>query len=553
MLPNNNGTGRKARFLFTRTEPVQLALTLADGCTRVFEQAFPVPENSEEEEAVRVLFCERVGNLLACLGGRKLGICAGEKLKGLLSEADGIIRSEKGCARAVRVADRVNAALSLPPFTVEVTDTPFKEEAKSEEVGASPLTVSLRAKAETCTKGIRLGIDVGGTDIKAVAFKDGRLAAVKEYDWAPAEYGTPEEITGPIIRIARLLILAAALYPAIPEAVKTALSKEASCEAMERAVSLFEGKTPGAVCASIGLSYPDVIIRDRIAGGETPKTKGLQEHDPAHYEETLVRLGQLKDGLAALLMPGGTLHLANDGNIAAYTAAAELSFSENASSVDRGVFAHSLGTDLGTGLLLGDGSIPEAPLELYTFRTGTEEKEALVFPPEDVRSARTVHSGLRGAERRVGQAAAFRYAYSLAPRLLEGFTEERNGLVRVITAPEDKRKALLEHLMVCADAGDPQAGEVFIRIGRALGEITLEAEALLRTGMRERYVFGRFVKRARVFSLIEKGFRELCTGYSLIAADSALAKSPLMKALAADPSVTVAQFGQAVGAVYYGA
>ena len=71
--------------------------------------------------------------------------------------------------------------------------------------------------------------------------------------------------------------------------------------------------------------------------------------------------------------------------------------------------------------------------------------------------------------------------------------------------------------------------------------------------MDKRYLFGRFVKRPRVFELIGRGFYELCPDIKLVAADNALAKSPLMRALADDGSVTVAQFGQAVGAVYYGA
>lgn len=546
-----NDTGRNARFLFAGTDTVQFALTLTDGSVRTWETEFPVPANKAGEDACRVLFCERAGNLLACLGGVKLRVFPGkaERLRALLSDADALLRSEKGCARAIRVADRINAALSLPPFRAETVNAPVPAAPEAKKAPGAPLAKKLREKAALCEKGVRLGIDVGGTDIKAVAFKDGKLAAFKEFDWAPAVYGTPEEITGPVVLIAKLLLAAAEKYPLIPDTLRSALKKEASLHEMQSAVNLC-GYTP---CASIGLSYPDVIVRDRIVGGETPKTQGMRSHDPAHYEEALVRLGSLREQLFELLLPGGTLHVANDGNIAAYTAAAELSFCEDASGIDGGVFAHSLGTDLGTGLLLGDGTIPEAPLELYTFRTGQEDPEALAYPPEDVRSARTVHSGLRGEERRAGQAAAFRYAYALAPRLLEGYIEEEGGVIRVITAPEDKRKALLEHLMALADEGDGDAKEVFVRIGRALGEVTLEAEALLHTGMKKRYVFGRFVKRPGVFALIERGFSEVCPGFSLIAADSALAKSPLMISLASEPSVTVAQFGQAVGAVYFGA
>ena len=547
---NIKNAGHDARLFITGPNGVRLALTLADGRVRETVYTFG-GQGANAEELFTAGFTEKVGNLVACLGGTKLTVYPGDNAlaRRILQNADGLIRSEKGCARAIRVADRINAALGLAPFAVEVTDTPEPAAEQAPEKAPGALAVNLRAGAEACRHGIRLGIDVGGTDIKAVAFKDGRLAAVKEYDWAPAEYGTPEEITGPILLIAGLLVAAARAFPAIPEALTKALEKNASLSEMRAALE----SAPAAGCASIGLSYPDVVIRDRIVGGETPKTKGMQLHDPAHYEDSLRKIAALKDALSALLIPGGTLHMANDGNIAAYTAAAELSFCEDAALIDRGVFAHSLGTDLGTGILLGSGTFPEAPLELYTFRTGREEEAALALPPEDVRSARTVHSGLRGAERRVGQAAAFRYAYALAPRLLEGYIEEADGVIRVITAPEDKRKALLEHLMACADAGDRDAEEVFVRIGRALADITVEAEALLKTGTDSRYLFGRFVKRDHVFRLIERGFEERCPGIRLVAADSALTKSPLMCALAAAGTVTVAQFGQAVGAVYYGA
>lgn len=54
-------------------------------------------------------------------------------------------------------------------------------------------------------------------------------------------------------------------------------------------------------------------------------------------------------------------------------------------------------------------------------------------------------------------------------------------------------------------------------------------------------------------------FRLLCEGAArrepelrLLAADGSLANTPLMRQLAARPDCTVAQFAQAVGAVYYG-
>ena len=55
----------------------------------------------------------------------------------------------------------------------------------------------------------------------------------------------------------------------------------------------------------------------------------------------------------------------NDGPMASFTAAVEIAASPNAAEVANGIFAHTLGTDLGTGIALGDGSIPEIPLEAY--------------------------------------------------------------------------------------------------------------------------------------------------------------------------------------------
>ena len=67
-----------------------------------------------------------------------------------------------------------------------------------------------------------------------------------------------------------------------------------------------------------------------------------------------------------------------------------------------------------------------------------------------------------------------------------------------------------------------------------------------------RFLFGRFVKHPRCFALICEGCAEVMPELRLVAADSGLACTGLMRQLAAMPGVTVAQFGQAVGAVFYG-
>ena len=66
-----------------------------------------------------------------------------------------------------------------------------------------------------------------------------------------------------------------------------------------------------------------------------------------------------------------------------------------------------------------------------------------------------------------------------------------------------------------------------------------------------RFLFGRFVKSRRCFRLLCEGFDEAGTGIRLESADEEMANTPLMRQLAAREGVTVAQFGQAVGALYF--
>ena len=151
----------------------------------------------------------------------------------------------------------------------------------------------------------------------------------------------------------------------------------------------------------------------------------------------------------------------------------------------------------------------------------------------------------------MGQAAAYRLAERLDPGLLDGFTVQEGGMVRIASSPRDLRKPCLEHLMALAEAGEGAAPEIFREIGGHLAVVTREMDRLLEPGAKARFLFGRFVKRPGVFALLEQGFRAGAEGVRLIPSDEGLANTPLMRALAAEPDVTVAQFGQAVGSIYF--
>ena len=527
---------------------VTMQLTLCDGTKRDFPLPLPRWNSDDQRQFVLQYITACVWNTLSALSGRELSFyldpCETEAAA-LLQKLDTVFqvrqphRREYG--KVVNIADRLCRAFGCGPFAFTLRD-------KRDYVPAPPfvppqgaLTQQLRAAARRCGQGVCCGIDIGGTDIKAAVSVDGRLVCVKEYDWDPSASPTPEGITCPIVLLVRLMACCAA---GMTPALRTALDKNAPDECIARAVSA----SPALPLDVLGVSFPDVVIRDRIVGGESPKTRGMRDNPAQDYESAFARLGDLLSLLRPLCRDGAAVHMTNDGHIAAFTAAAELAW-QGDPDLSGGVVAHALGTDFGMGFLYGDGSIPEMPVELYDFLLDMGSFPQRELSPDDLRSTRNENSGLPGARRYVGQAAAFRLAYEADPALLDGFTQRRGP---VLTVPSALRKDCLAHLMDRAASGDPAAQQVFRQVGRNVGQISRELSLLLAPATDTRYLFGRFVKESTCFRLLQEGCREIVPSLHLEAADEELSCTPLMRALAAQ-NVTVAQFGQAIGAMYFAA
>ena len=505
--------------------PLLVRLHLHGGETRDFCIPLAMAEAEEEEELLRDYLRANLFNMFSACGVERVELYlpekAPEKLPELLRAAlDGL--RERGFCKTLQVSGRLCAAFGAEgPNVTLLSAAAYKPLPEKNRTIPAPLGPRLRERARRGQQGLRCGLDVGGTDVKLAIARDGELLVTEEYDWAPARLQTAEALMGPI-----LSLLKAGLEKACPG----------------------EDARPD----SLGLSFPDVVIRNRILGGETPKTKGIREHDPANYENELRRLAGLNERLEGLCRPGTRVQVLNDGSMAAFAAALELACAGEDETIARGVFAHSLGTDLGSGWLRADGRVPEMPLELYDLLIDLGSAPQAALPAEDLRSTRNENSGLPGARRYLGQAAAFRLAWGLEPGLLEGFAAEEKGILRIRSEPEDLRKPCLEHLMSLAEKGEPAAEEIFRRIGVHLGQISREIRWLLAPETEERFLFGRFVRHPRCFALIREGCASVLPELRLIAADGDLAASPLMRTLAARGEGMVARFGQAVGALYYG-
>ena len=559
-------------FQRTGTRPFHCHVRLYDGNTRRFALKLPACEGPEEEAFVGEYLRATLYNLLSALGARSIGIYIDPSDAALADFAEGLngtfqvdapLAARSGYGKCLNVNQRTLASLLGPEvrFRFEVGDVAAEPRVADVPSPASaPVFAALPARA---ARGLFMGMDIGGTDVKLAASVDGRLVAFKEYDWNPAACGRAEQILEPLLLLTRLMRAAAAmaaegLAGKIPVA---AFGRAASDADMRAAAEAMEARLGGAPRGfdGIGLCFPDVVIRNRVIGGESHKTSGMRRNPDIDYEAEFARITGLCDALRAWVRPGGAVMNTNDGPMAAFTTAVERAAAGEA--LADGFFAHSLGTDLGTGWILPDGRIPEIPLEAYNFIVDLGSRGQRAFDAPDARSVNSFNTGLPGTLQRYAcQSGAFRLAAMQLPEadpdawreaLDRGLFVREGGRLTVPTAPADMRKPCLEFLMARAEDPDSPCAGIFRTIGEYLGVTWRETDWVLAPACRSRTLYGRLVKTRACFDLLCEGARRIVPGLRLEAADETLANTPLMRQLAARPDYTVAQFGQAVGAIHY--
>lgn len=566
-------TDVRESFQAQGTRPFHLHVTLYDRSVRAFDLRLPETMGETEENFVAEYVYASVYNLLSSLGGVGIDVYLDKSDKTALALAQGLDRvfqlertktARTGYGKCLNVNERILEVLfgGGEKFSFGVYDV------KEEPAVEHPSAVTgqpVFSKLPAMTRGrMLMGMDIGGTDVKLAVSVDGQLALCKEFDWFPASYPLAEQITGPLLLLARLLRAAGSLYRAgrQDEIDRTALGKHATLTEMERGAEIME-QAAGADLRSfdaIGLCFPDVVIQNRIVGGETHKTHGLRANPELDYEEQFAKITALNSRLAEYVVEGGPVMNTNDGPMAAFAAAVEQA--AGGGDVSRGFFAHTLGTELGTGWVRPDGSIPEIPLEVYNFIIDLGSHVQRGYSSDDARSVNNVNTALPGTlQRYTSQSGVFRLAAKWlpekAPEVLReamdrGLFRWEGELLTVPTQPEDMRKPCLEFFMNQAAAGQPVCQEIFREVGEYLAVTWRETGYILQPETPDRTLFGRFVKLPACFALMCEGAGRREPALRQYAADSGLANTLLMKQLDAHPDYTVAQFAQAVGAIYYG-
>ena len=555
---------------------------------RAYEIRIPSPEERSGEELSFIgdYLTAEIYNILSSIGARRLSIYVDTgkpalmKLVSWLDTAfciDSPRNSRKGYGRAVNVIDRMIGAVhpDCAPFRFRIDDI--------SRLPAVPVTertrVDTMAFFKACTGGLAgkalAGIDVGGTDIKAVLVVDGRLVDYKEYDWFPANFTRSAQLIDPICLITRLLQARLAIHRLAPDAqdaclplIAKALDKDASDEVMEQVLGELarSGVPTDKKLSGIGLCFPDVVVRNKIVGGEVYKTRGIRNNPEIDFDTDFSQLTHLDDRLRASVVPGGAVRIINDGPMASFTAAVEMAFSGDAQKVASGVFAHTLGTELGTGWITESGSIPDIPLEVYNFVIDLGSWPEREYESDDLRSVNNFNTGVSGTlQKYCSQSGVFRLALKYFPGERPDLFEELKAKGYVVfrphaggqgyyvpTEPVDQRKAFLEHMMQLPEREQDETNfRIWREIGEALAVTLIECKRILDPGTDERFLFGRLVKNQTCFDLMLEGARRIKPDISLLVAGTGMANTPLMKQLENNPDYTVAQFAQAIGAVYY--
>ena len=555
------------------TRPFHFHVRLYDGSVRRFALSVADCRTPEETVFVESYLNAMLYNALSSLGAREIDLyidMSDAAMRGYVGRLDDIFQTgaalsaRSGYGKCLNVNQRTLVSLCgrdtrFAFRAADIADEPEPDPAAPVPAG-QPVFASLPARAE---KGMLMGMDIGGTDVKLAASLDGRLVAFKEYDWNPAGCALAEQLIDPLLLLTRLMRAAVCMEAAGlgAEVPAQAFNKSAPDGDILAAVQSMETRLGDRLRSfdAIGLCFPDVVIRNRIIGGETHKTHGMRMNTQVDYEQQFAKITVLCDTLAEYVRPGGAVMNTNDGPMAAFTTAVEQAAAGRALS--DGFFAHTLGTELGTGWILPDGSIPEIPLEVYNFIIDLGSWGQRAFAAEDARSVNNFNTGLPGTlQRYTSQSGVFRLAAKALPEadaaVWQGafnqglFIWEGDRLI-VPTAPRDMRKACLEYFMRAAEDRNSPTAEIFREIGEYLAVTWRETDYMLSPACKARTLFGRLVKTQACFELLCEGARRIVPDIDQEVADETLANTPLMRQLAGHPVYTVAQFAQAVGAIYY--
>ena len=222
----------------------------------------------------------------------------------------------------------------LASFMTKVYDKPFEIQLVDSEAIASMMPLPTSGVQYSPKRGARIGVDLGGSDIKVVALVDGELKFYQKRNWRPMTFTAAEEhltVVSDMIRMAKT----------------------------ESGLTKLDG---------IGISAAGVVVNSRIM--ISGLSAGLTE---AQFRDKITPMG----AIIKARFPAVDVDVTHDGDAAAIWAYVEMGLGN--------VLGLSLGTGLGAGFANQHGSLtgflceigkslidmhPEAPEHIYNHTQG---------------------------------------------------------------------------------------------------------------------------------------------------------------------------------------
>lgn len=547
---------------------------------RTLDFQLPVKELLEQEYGLyRNYLLAMMNNLLVSFGGAKLVIYHEKEdgLDALIQDAISEFHAEAprndrtGYGVYLNYINRMNTFLGLGRFSFEVHPleeyprlSPEKEyriyipgdEQKEKEL--------LRRSARELTGTCICSLDVGGNSIKGAVVKDGKIAVLKEYCWYPTGCKVAEEMNDPMILMVRFLSACTGLLERDGdlEGARAALEKTVpygellkATEALEAEGIVTEGRFDSVVAG-----FPDIVVHNKIAGGESFKHQGLKNNPDTDYEIEFFRTSDLDEMLAPYAKADAPVVVLNDGNAASYITSVEQAFAEESILDENGLFANTIGTEMGTGFISRGGTIQHIPLEGFQHVIDLGNEEYKRYPASDIRSVNSTNTGIPGVvQKYISQMGLFRMAITwmyehqdpmfeeLQEKGLLSFDRESDKMTAVLE-PKDRRGELTRFLVSLLEQRHPAVVYAYETMGKAMGILIDQDRLIFPEIAPVRLLSGGIIADNRACELLRKGLKEYNSGYEVIRLDEETMYSPLLKSMKPEER----NFNVAIGSAYIG-
>lgn len=558
-------------------------LLLVDERGRYRELSFLFPKGKELKENAGLYekyLLAMINNLLVSFGGALLKLYFDLSDKNLAEmaaralsrfQADHVRNDRTGYGVYLNYINRMNVFLGLGKFRIEVCALeawPDLDEMEQyfiylPEDGGKEQDILRRSAVEMEDRTF-CSLDVGGNSIKGAVVQDGKVKVLKEYQWYPTGYKVAEEMNAPMILMVRFLSACTGLLDkeGTLDRIRETLDSQMPYHQLLKWTEKLEeeGIRTKERFDSVVIGFPDIVVHNKIAGGESFKQLGLKNNPDTDYEIEFFKTSDIDRMVAGYVKKGAPVVVLNDGNAASYITSVEQAFSADNFIDAYGMFANTIGTEMGTGFISRAGTIQHIPLEGFQHVIDLGNEAYASYPAADIRSVCSMNTGIPGTiQKYISQLGLFRMAVTalyeakdpLYGRLLEegliNYAPERDSLTTV-TAPKDRRGQLTRRLIAQLDERTSAVEAAFRTMGKALGVLIDQDKMIFPEIVTTRLLSGGIIANNRAYELLTEGLHAHNPTYNVMRLDEETMYSPLLRSIRPDQR----NFNVAIGSAYIG-